>query len=108
MEGMTGYRLKIVERGGRRLEDMLHKSYPWEGQLCGRPKCLPCKTKVETGKFFSKSCSKRSAVYETRCVSCEMTGMENEGEEIDGQHPGIVREKRLAKYIGETARSTYE
>ena len=108
LEGMTGYRLKIVERGGRRLEDMLHKSDPWEGQLCGRQKCLPCKTKVETGKYSSQSCSKRSAVYETWCVSCEMTGMEEGVDEMTGQHPGIVREKRMAKYIGETARSTYE
>ena len=29
MESMTGYRLKIVERGGSKLVDMLHKSNPW-------------------------------------------------------------------------------
>ena len=32
---MTGYRLKIVERGGTKLVDMLHKANPWAGQDCG-------------------------------------------------------------------------
>ena len=83
LEGQTGHRFKIVEHGGRRLEDMLHKADPWEGKLCERPKCLPCKTKTETGKFTSQSCHKRSAVYETWCVTCatkEMTGMVGEAE----------------------------
>ena len=29
LQEMTGFRLKIVERSGRKLEDMLHKSDPW-------------------------------------------------------------------------------
>ena len=32
----TGYKLKIVERGGTKLEDLLHKSDPWQGQDCER------------------------------------------------------------------------
>ena len=46
-------------------------------------------------------------MYETWCLSCElseMTGMVGMGEELTPQHPGIVREKHVAKYIGETAR----
>ena len=112
LESQTGWRIKIVERGGIRLEDMLHKADPWEGKLCERPKCLPCITKVETGKYGSQSCHKRNAVYETWCVTCavkEMTGMVDddgsEGMRVSGE---LGREMVMAKYIGETARSTYE
>jgi hypothetical protein len=40
MEGMPGYRLKIVEKGGTKLVDLLHKANPWAGQDCGRVGCL--------------------------------------------------------------------
>ena len=36
LHDMTGYRIKIVERSGAKLEDILHKSDPWQGQDCGR------------------------------------------------------------------------
>ena len=118
LEDQTGYRLKIVERAGRRLEDMLHKSDPWEGTLCGRPKCLPCKTKKETGKYQTQSCVKRNAVYETWCVTCagkEMTGMDEDEDDDGSMSEGVsdVEGERgkgsaVAKYIGETARSTFE
>ena len=91
---------------------MLQKADPWEGRLCERPKCLPCITNVETGKYGSQSCHKRNAVYETWCVTCavtEMTGMVDddgsEGMRVSGE---LGREMVMAKYIGETARSTYE
>ena len=31
---MTGYKLKIVEKGGTKLVDILHKANPWAGQHC--------------------------------------------------------------------------
>ena len=36
MEKMTGYKLKIVEKGGTKLTDILHKVNPWAGQDCRR------------------------------------------------------------------------
>ena len=36
MEQMSGYRLKIVERGGIKLESILVKRNPWEGECCER------------------------------------------------------------------------
>ena len=50
IETMTGYRLKIVERAGAKLEDVLRKSDPWQGMDCGREGCLLCLTKSRTGK----------------------------------------------------------
>ena len=122
LEELTGYRLKIVERGGRKLEDLLHRSNPWEGKDCERQNCLPCQTKLVTGKYSNQSCSKRSAVYETWCKNCEdKNGVDSEIIEMkcmtdrivemnggDRQPDGIKREKILFKYVGETARSVFE
>jgi hypothetical protein len=38
LEKMTGYRLKVVERGGTKLEDILARKNFWEGELCDRKK----------------------------------------------------------------------
>jgi hypothetical protein len=36
MKQMTGYRMKIVEKVGVKLVDILHKSNPWAGEECRR------------------------------------------------------------------------
>ena len=97
---MSGYGLKVVERGGVKLEDILHKSNPTEGKNCDRENCILCETKLRTGKSVRQSCEKRSAVYETWCEICEtrdrMMGM--------GNNENLT----LHKYIGESAHSVYE
>ena len=40
LESLTGYKLKVVERAGSRLEDVLKRSNPWRGEDCGREMCL--------------------------------------------------------------------
>ena len=42
---LTGYRLKMVEKSGDKLENLLTKSNPWQGMDCERPQCLLCQTK---------------------------------------------------------------
>ena len=54
LQEMTGYRLKIVERSDLKLEDILHKSDPWQGQEWGLEKCLLCITKERTGKLTTQ------------------------------------------------------
>ena len=70
LDSMTGYRLKLVERAGSKLEDVLHKSDPWCGADCGRAGCLLCRTKTRSGVGKSSECSKRNIVYQTWCVTC--------------------------------------
>ena len=70
MQGMTGYKLKIVEKGGTKLVDMLHKANPWAGQDCGRGKCLLCISKQREDKKNSQDCMKRNCVFETYCWTC--------------------------------------
>ena len=106
----TGIKIKIVERTGRRIVDILHKADPWQGQDCGREGCLLCQTKQKTGKLLQQDCTKRSVIYETWCMSCEKKELERiEGlEEEEKEKERMRREIRLYKYLGETSRSFYE
>ena len=52
MEGMTGCRIKIVERGGQKLVDILHKANPWAGTDCNREGCL-CPERKRTASSYS-------------------------------------------------------
>ena len=104
-----GYRLKVVERAGTKIENILHQSDPWGGQICEREKCMLCATKKKTGKDMHQDCTKRSSVYQTWCNTCLERDTRNLEENGDNKN---VREEnrdlKVYKYIGETARSTYE
>jgi hypothetical protein len=112
MATMTGYKLKIVERGGTKLVDMLHKANPWAGQDCGRKRCLLCSTKKDEDKKNSQDCKKRSCVYKTYCMACQQR-QDKMVEEKYGEmgKKKVEEEKRKIRryiYIGETNRSVYE
>ena len=106
----TGYKIKIVERTGTKLEDMLHKSNPWQGQDCERPGCLICLTKTKTMKKLDQDCTKRNITYETWCRSCERKEIKNieESTEDEEERKVKIRRIKLYKYIGESSRSGYE
>ena len=70
LETLTGYKLKVVERAGTKLVDILTKSDPWQGADCGREDCLLCLTKAATGKNKTQDCTRRNLVYETWCINC--------------------------------------
>ena len=111
MEKHTGIKLKIVERSGTKLIDLIHKADPWEGQDCGRDKCILCETKQKTGKFLSQDCHKRCVVYETWCLTCEERGRKEieEDETLDEETRNRkLREMKVYKYVGESSRSFYE
>ena len=106
-----GYTLKVVEKAGDKLEDILTKSNPWQGLDCGRRACLLCKTKQKTQKNLSQDCHTRNLVYQTWCISCQA----REEEKIEKDHKGDAKKIREMKnkikphlYIGETSRSVYE
>ena len=104
LEEITGFRLKIVERAGLKMEDVLHSSNPWRGEDCGRPGCLLCKTKQITGKQKTQCCRKRSLVYEVWCIECSER-MEKEIEKMDlseEEKKRKIENIKQFKYIGET------
>ena len=110
LKEITGSRVKVVERAGMKLQDILVKD-PWKGADCGRPNCLPCTTKMLTEKGKRKDCSKRNLVYEIWCISCDEKAERKIEEMYENDHELIKEKKkeiRSFKYIGETSRSAYE
>ena len=108
---ITGYRLKIVEKAGDKLVDLLTKSNPWQGMDCGRDACLLCKTKLKTERNLTQDCHTRNLVYETCCMTC----LKKDEEEVERKYEGDARKMKEMKgkirmhlYVGETSRSMYE
>ena len=66
----TQMNVKIVERVGQKLQDILCKSDPWDNTDCKRSNCLSCESVVIDDKLEFKSCFKRSVVYQTWCDTC--------------------------------------
>jgi hypothetical protein len=107
----TGYKLKIVERSGTKLEDLLHRSDPFKGQDCTRQNCMLCLTKNHTGKNTTQECSKRNLVYQIYCITCKERDIEkikDAGGEDKKRTQEQIKNVRLHKYIGETSRSCFE
>jgi hypothetical protein len=103
LEKMTGYRVKYVEKAGQSIGGLLCKSNHWAGKLCGRGGCLLCYTKEKTGENLGQSCTRRNLVYETWCQTC----LERDEEKIIAKG-GDPKKTKINKYIGETAKSSYE
>ena len=47
---LTGSKIKIVERTGTKLQDLLTRANPWTGSDCERENYLLCYTKLRTEK----------------------------------------------------------
>ena len=77
-------RPRVVERGGKKLQDILVKANPWGDSHCGREECQPCEGGL-TGK-----CQAEGAVYSYTCDRCK------------------VEDERLSQYIGETSRTLFQ
>ena len=89
MAEVTGYKIRIVEKGGDRLDRMLIQADLEEGADCQRDDCRLCESKVITGKT-KQSCTRRNLTYRAECLFCK------ESEVL-----------RPAEYIGETGTDLY-
>ena len=83
LAAITGFRVRIVERAGTKILNLLHKSNPWAETACSRENCYPCSTGDES------DCFDRSILYFSSCNTCEKEGKEQ-------------------VYVGESARSSFE
>ena len=119
-------KVKIVERTGDKIVDLLHKSDAWANRDCLRKDCWPCASAGENGT--KGKCNRRSVLYETYCETCEeenKLNMDSEKEirekgsekienkrkrkiEIGGKEACQEKIDYKVKYIGETWRSGYE
>ena len=67
----TGDKVKIVERAGRKIEDILTNKDPWKTRDCQRPNCFVCMTKMTTGQGKNRDCTRRNITYTLKCLTCE-------------------------------------
>ena len=85
ISAITGDRIKMVEKAGKKLKSILHTPNPWSGGLCDRDGCLVCEHRGEE----DSKCKQRNIVYKTSCLECKTRGMER-------------------NYFGESARTSFE
>ena len=107
----TGVRFKVVERSGRKIEDLITNKDPWKNKDCQRPNCFICNTKTITGKGLNIDCTKRTFNYTIKGLTCEEEER-HRIEEVAGDNNELKRqlEDNMSTpiYIGETSRSGYE
>ena len=72
-------KVRIVERAGPTVFDLIGKRSTWKTETCGRPACTPCSGKAG-------SCRKLNLVYSITCQECMKDGIK-------------------AQYIGESHRT---
>ena len=103
MIGLTGVRYKFKEKAGMQLSRVICKTDPWAGKDCEREDCPMCETSMEVEGAKGQDCSKRNVLYETWCQDCKDRDEKKAIE--DGRDPDNVP---LYKYLGESARSSFE
>ena len=77
----TTCRVRVIERAGPKIKDMLSNNKPWLQVQCGK-ECAPCNTKPG-------QCKTASVTYQIVCINCQEKGQK-------------------AIYIGESARTFYD
>ena len=68
LSAITKERVRVTERGGKRMLQLLHTNDPFAGAPCGRPTCIPC---TNGDKEKKENCNKRGIVYKTFCGPCQ-------------------------------------
>ena len=68
LEKLGSLKLKVVEKTGEKLVDLLHRSDSWSDMDCNREDCLICGSAGEKEK--KGKCKRRNVVYETYCITC--------------------------------------
>ena len=97
LEGLLGFRVKVVERSGTGLKNILPNTNPWSGEHCSRSECITCNQGAEE----KPDCAKRNLIYENICTICNPEALKKgELKTINAEVPSI--------YVGETARSVQE
>ena len=69
LEDLGCFKLKVVERTGDKLVDLLHRSNAWSNVDCLREDCVVCSSAGE--KEVKGMCRRRNITYETFCVTCQ-------------------------------------
>ena len=70
LQGRTS-RIKIVEKSGKSVRQILSRSYPWPTKKCEDLECFPCSSSSKV----SFSCRIPGAGYNIFCTECEKLGV---------------------------------
>ena len=60
LEPTMGYRVKVVEKTGRTIQNMFSQTNIWRGVQCGRKECITCTQSLEELPI----CTRSRVVYE--------------------------------------------
>ena len=82
LKGKLSGRIRVVERLGPTIKDLLTNPTPWSKEHCGRDSCPPCQTK-------QGNCKKKNVLYTIDCLTCLSIGQK-------------------AQYHGETSRTLWD
>ena len=97
LEGILGFRVKVVERAGASLRNTFPNTNPWRGEHCSRGECVTCNQTAEE----RPACTQRNLVYENICTECNPEALKKgELKQVNLEVPSV--------YVGETARSVQE
>ena len=99
LEKVGKLKIKIVERSGMKLVDLLHKSNVWGDTDCMREECWNCSELNEGSK--KGACYKKNIVYETYCITCqEIEEEEKEREDKRKKETGREGEEEGERMLG--------
>jgi hypothetical protein len=102
LETLTGFRVKIVEQGGKQLSQVFPTN-PWAGQICGREECWTWKQ----GDEIPIICFSRNILYESHCSICtEERGVEKKTDKMADLMGKKLKGRGI--YVGESSRSLFE
>ena len=97
LEQVLGFKLRVVERTGRSIQNQLPQASIWRGSPCDREHCVTC----QQGGEDMPDCTRSSIVYESICSICNPGALEKGGiKEVKEGAPSI--------YVGESSRTIQE
>ena len=67
-------RVKIVERGGKKVKDILGKKDPWAPSTCFRPDCMVCNS-TDKKLGTPTTCKQEGVCYQISCDRCKEKGI---------------------------------
>ena len=95
---LAGFKIKIQERGGTKLQQLLPNTNPWSGNSCGREDCVTCMQEGET----KQNCFKRCVVYESICNICNKEDSTKDSDNKKKGWEGLVDNREFPSiYVGE-------
>ena len=84
------WRIKIVEKCGRKMENILQNNNPFPEELC-QEKCFPCMS--SNGK--KSNCKKNNIGYKIPCITCKKRGVTKVYEGESSRHAKVRGEEHL-------------